>query len=311
MSLLVPTKQDYRDARNGYERLPEYKQKLRQFTGETPEKYPWQFEVAQDFFVQSDSQTDDFKFRYAEDFGIKKPWDQIVKEVQQLNQELDKVQYKLLFLARHGQGYHNVVVNKYGPEAWREKWHNLERDGDIVYGPDPELTEIGLNQGKENNQIWTQQIKNGCPVPTKYFVSPLQRSCMTLWLTMKGLFPANYKVLIVEKIREVIGFHLCNKRDTKTAILQKFGQHNFVTEPGFAEQDELYTEEEELFEDHCIRINHFLQDLFEDYKNDDFINVTSHGGTIKCFLAVMGHRNFTISTGGMIPVVVRATKTNQ
>lgn len=312
MSLLIATEQDHRDARAGYERLPIYKQRLQELHKQTDEngqfKYNWEFQVVDGFFVQSDEKTDDLKFHYGDDFGIQKPWDQIVSEIEQLNRQSADVQYKLLFLARHGQGYHNVVVRKYGPQKWREKWHKLGRDGDMVYAPDPELTEVGINQGKENNEIWNQQVQNGCPIPSRYFVSPLQRSCMTLLLTMKELFPENYHVLIVEKIREIIGYHLCNKRATKTEILAKFGPHNFLTEPGFPEEDELHTEEEELFDDHCIRINEFLQQLFNQYTEDKFINVTSHGGTIKCFLAVIGHRNFTISTGGMIPVVIKATK---
>lgn len=312
MSLLIPTEQDYRDARSGYDRLPLYHEQLQQLhqirDHDGQFKYKWEFEVVDKYFAQSDENTDDFKFHYGQDFGIKGTWDHLISEINQLNKQSHEVQYKVLFLARHGQGYHNVVVRKYGPEQWRAKWHSLGTDGDIVYGPDPELTEIGINQGKENNQIWAQQIKNGCPVPSKYFVSPLQRSCMTLLLTMKGLMPSNTNVLIVEKIREIIGYHLCNKRSTKTEILKKFGDDNFITEPGFTENDELYTEEEETFDHHCIRVNDFMQQLFNDYRDDEFINVTSHGGTIKCFLAVIGHRRFTISTGGMIPVVIRGTR---
>lgn len=312
MSLLIPTQQDYKDARAGYERLPQYKETLaskreaRNSEGELT--YKWDFEVLDGMFKQSSEDTDDLAFNYAtHDFGITKPWADIVSEIDSLNQQDPKTQYKLLFLARHGQGYHNVIVMKYGSKEWHRKWHSLGVDGDVIYGPDPELTELGINQGKENNQVWKQQLAKGCPLPTKYIASPLQRSCNTLLLTMKDIFPPNHKVIIVEKVREIIGYHLCNKRSTATEILERFGQYGFELEPGFTENDELYTEEEEKFDEHCMRINGFLQDLFNEHP-DQVINVTSHGGTIKCFLAVIGHRNFTISTGGMIPVVIKASR---
>ncbi|CAH6721857.1 phosphomutase-like protein 3 [[Candida] jaroonii] len=306
MSLLIPTQQDYKDARQGYERLPVYKEKHDQLVKQG--KIKWKFEVVPGFFKQSDNDTDDLQFNYAtNDFGIMKPWNQIIDELNQLNGSSDE-KYKLLFLARHGQGYHNVVVSKYGSEAWRNKWHNLGVDGDIIYGPDPELTPLGISQAEENNQVWHQQVKNGCPVPTKYYASPLQRSSMTMVVSMKDIWPENRQVIVSEKIREIIGFHLCNKRSSKDTILERFGKYGFETEDGFSEVDELYNDEEETFDDNCIRVESFLEDLWE--VDDKVINVTSHGGTIKCFLAVLGHRNFTISTGGMIPVVVKGSRVN-
>lgn len=306
MSLLIPNAQDYKDARAGNEGLLQFHEKLKDLRQR--KQVQWTFEVEQGYFYQSVDTTDDLKFNYAtSDFGVTRGWNEIVDELHQANTRDPNIHYKLLFLARHGQGYHNIIVNKYGSEAWRNKWHALETDGDIKYAPDPELTDLGIAQAHENNQVWSEQLKKGCPLPTKFFVSPLQRLCETLRLTMKGLMVKDQKIIICERIREIIGYHLCNKRSTKSIIVDRFAKYGFEPEDGFTEQDELYSDKEETFEENCLRVNSFLQDLFSTY-DDEVINITSHGGTIKCFLAVTGHRNFTISTGGMIPIVLKATK---
>lgn len=328
MSLLIPTKQDYTDARDGLERVPLYHENIQKLlTKRDPQSneliYPWSFEVVHDFFVQSDESTDDLNFNYAlSDFGIKKPWSQLIKDLDTLNANAkDNESYKLLFLARHGQGRHNEIINRYGAKEWRRKWHSLTTDGDFVYSPDSPLTDLGIGQAQENNAAWVDQIAKGAPLPSKYYVSPLQRSCNTLVLTWNGIIPEEKHPKVVENLREIIGFHLCNKRSTKSTILERFGKHGFVTEPGFEEEDLLYVDDiQEEADAHCLRTNKFLQSLYQedwddtnkkaDNKSNQIISVTSHGGTIKTFLAVIGHRHYTIPTGGMIPVVIKATRNN-
>lgn len=63
------------------------------------------------------------------------------------------------FLARHGQGFHNVKHNE-NPQLWDDYWSHLNTDGKIVWGPDPELTELGIEQAKDNNIAWTKEIEN-------------------------------------------------------------------------------------------------------------------------------------------------------
>jgi hypothetical protein len=38
------------------------------------------------------------------------------------------------------------------------------------------------------------------------------------------------------------------------------------------------------------------------------VSLTSHSGAIASKLRVLGHRDFPLPTGGMIPVLVKATK---
>lgn len=61
----------------------------------------------------------------AENFGLLPndttvpQWGEFKKEIARLNEEADEdVRYKVLFMARHGQGYHNTAVKFYGQEMW-------------------------------------------------------------------------------------------------------------------------------------------------------------------------------------------------
>lgn len=322
MSLLIPSECDYEDAHAQPEIEQLYQKKLQQVTEQ--EDLKWTFETVQGFFKQSDPATQDLLFRYTEDhLGRVLSWDEIRARLHDLNlAAADNEVYKLVFCARHGQGYHNYVVDKYGIDAWNEKWYALGTDGDVTFGPDPMLTELGIAQAKENNEVWRKEIElHGGSVPSKFYVSPLQRSCWTLKYTWDGLKPASTRPLIMESIRETIGKNLCDKRSSKSVIQQRFPDYDI--EPGFSEDDQLFTSERETSEDLCIRVNRFCQGLFEkDWdasKNavakqraidGSIINTTTHAGTIRSFIVVFGHRRFTISTGGMVPIVVKATRKN-
>ncbi|GEQ68624.1 hypothetical protein JCM33374_g2292 [Metschnikowia sp. JCM 33374] len=324
MSLLVPSECDYEDAHAFPELESLYEEKLQGAVAKSPQEFPWRFEVVPGFFQQADPETDDLHFRYTEtNMGRKKPWAQIQSELKELNATApDNVCYKLIICARHGQGFHNYVVDKYGIDAWNEKWYNLGTDGEVVFGPDPMLTDLGIAQAKENNQAWTSEVReHGAPIPSKFYASPLQRSCWTSVYTWEGLRPSDKHPLIIEKMRETIGQNLCDKRSTKTVIEERFSRYGFETEAGFAEEDPLHNPRREAAEELALRVNSVCQQLFdEDWDNaagkvdktkaaeNSIISTTTHAGTIRSFIVVFGHRRFTLSTGGMIPVVVKATR---
>lgn len=322
MSFLIPTVADHADAHEEAEEEVKYHQKLQQL--KQFEQSPWAFEVIKGFFKQAEPETDDLKFNYAtEDMGRLKPWSTIIEELNQLNANANSNEcYKLLFLARHGQGYHNVVINKYSYEEWYRKWYKETHDGEVQFAPDPMLTDLGINQAKENNALWADQVAKGAPIPAKFFVSPLQRSSHTLVHTWSGLKPETARPVVTEAIRETCGLNLCDKRSSKTVIHERFGKHGFVFEEGFTEEDEFFDHDNrEPLHQHALRTNQFLQNLFDqDFDktrnqvdrakahSNTFISTTSHAGTIRTFIMVLGHRHFTISTGGMIPVVVKARR---
>lgn len=326
-SLLIPSARDRVDSHADLDQDELYYERISQLQN-TPDSahmdaYPWSFSPVSGFFKQTDPNTDDLMFNYTEeDLGRLHPWKDIVEQMDELNKNSPENEcYKVLFLARHGEGWHNIASHKYPSEEWMRKWRFLGTDGELTWGPDADLTELGIRQAKENNMVWKDQIAKGAPIPSKFYVSPLKRSCHTLNYTWENIDIPN--PIVVEKLRETIGIHLCHKRSTKSEIKENFPSFHF--EPGFSETDELekaYSVNREKLHEQFLRVNEFLQELFEQdwdntkghlneeqLKNNTFLSITSHAGTIRSFITVINHRKFTIPTGGMIPIVVKGTRT--
>lgn len=273
------------------------------------------------FFAQDDPKTDDNAYdEKKHDFGlIKDSWETLMKDFEQLRKEADtNTRYKLLFLGRHGQGYHNLAILKYGQEAWDEKWSKLNGDGETVWGPDPELTGLGVQQAKDNNTAWKEQLPKGIPKPEIFYVSPFIRAIDTMQYTFDDIFlnvgnPRVSPPLVVEDLREDNGEHTCDSRSKKSQLAARFPR--VVFEDGFPEDDETWRPDwRESFEEHKVRTRRFLNKLFAlDWdepleKQAKYVSVTSHSGTIATFLGCIGHREFSLGTGGMIPVIVKSTK---
>lgn len=303
-----PSKLDVLDSRLSSEDTIAFQNELHK-QQEQKQEY-WKFEIVPDFFKQSDSETDETTFNYLkESFGRVKSWENVFDGLDRLNETAgSNVCYKVFFLARHGQGYHNLAHDKYGNDAWNDYWSKINGDGEIVWGPDPELTELGQNQAKENYKQWQIELKDGCRLPTKWFVSPLSRSIDTLTLTWENITKlVEARPLIKENIRETIGVHTCDMRSTRSIIDSKYSPKGYLIEPGFAEKDIYFKKDyRETVREHALRINEFFQEIFN--VKDDIICVTSHSGSIRASLLVLGHRQFSVGTGGMIPVFVKGTK---
>ncbi|KAG5638095.1 hypothetical protein H0H81_001862 [Sphagnurus paluster] len=172
-------------------------------------------------------------------------WDKFFGQIEKLNKAADKyTSYKVFFLSRHGQGFHNLAESKYGTAAWDDYWSKLNGDGDIVWGPDPELTDLGVTQAAAAHDAWKTEIKAGIPLPGRYYVSPLTRALKTLEITIQGLTPPAKLVrpVVLEDLRETYGVHTCDKRRSKTYIQGRFP--GFAIERGFAEEDPLWDADE-------------------------------------------------------------------
>lgn len=275
------------------------------------EKQTWKFSIVPGQFCQSLDETNDQDFDYlTQHFGVVGSWEDTVQKLHALNNASDdKTAYKILFLARHGQGFHNVAHDMYGDDAWNSHWSKLNGNGDIVWGPDPELTELGIQQARDNREQWKKEVANGCPVPTKFFVSPLRRSVDTLIYTWESISDTRtLHPLIMENLRETTGVHTCDKRSTRSEIAEKYEPRGFVIEPGFSEKDVLYRPDyRETVGEHAIRVNRAFQQIFTSTP-DPVLSLTSHSGTIRAQLLVLGHRSFAVGTGGIIPVFVKAER---
>ncbi|KAG6895881.1 hypothetical protein C0992_011802 [Termitomyces sp. T32_za158] len=169
-------------------------------------------------------------------------WSTFFDQIHTLNEEADNsTSYKVFFLSRHGEGFHNVAEAKYGTPAWNNYWSKLDGDGEIVWGPDAELTETGKTQAAAASEVWRSELAAKLPVPGKFYVSPLSRALQTLEITFNGLLPERESkwATILENCREVYGVHTCDKRRTRTYIRATFPE--FCIERDFSENDILWT----------------------------------------------------------------------
>ncbi|MCJ1338970.1 hypothetical protein MMC09_004259 [Bachmanniomyces sp. S44760] len=234
-------------------------------------------------------------------------WQRFEAEVDRLNRQSPKsVVYKVLFLGRHGEGFHNVAERKYGTEAWDTYWSKLDGDGTLTWA-DAHLTETGIKQAHIAGHFWAEEIKEEkIPLPEGYYASPLDRCLTTATITFQGLdSPAEYEFrpVVKELLREVNGVHTCDQRSPKSEIQRRHPKARF--ESSFTEKDELWQpDERETDAKVDERLKRLLDDVFEN-DHASFVSFTSHSGAIASILRVLGHRKFPLVTGAVMPVLVR------
>lgn len=73
----------------------------------------------------------------ADSFGLldksEDRWQSFKTRIERLNAESDEhTVYKVLFMARHGEGWHNVAEKRYGTPEWNRYWSRLNTDGEIT-----------------------------------------------------------------------------------------------------------------------------------------------------------------------------------
>ncbi|GAA5850732.1 hypothetical protein JCM3766R1_000188 [Sporobolomyces carnicolor] len=272
---------------------------------------PTNYSIVDGFFHQSATHGTDEDSLERRSFGLidtsKERWSRFQTDIDRLNEASDShTSYKVFFVARHGQGWHNVAESKYGSDAWNNHWSMKYGDGNLTWGPDPELTPLGRSQARRMNAAWKKEIQAGVPLPAKLYSSPLSRAALTLDLTWKDLLIDNGDVtpLFVEHLREVIGVHTCDQRSRKSNLKQQFPSFDF--DIPFSEHDQLWDPDfQESPKQQALRIQQLLNRIFATDPSQ-YISITAHGGVIASFLRVVDHPKVSVSPGGMIPVVVKA-----
>ncbi|CZS96299.1 related to PMU1-high copy suppressor of ts tps2 mutant phenotype [Rhynchosporium agropyri] len=275
------------------------------------------------FFLQDDLSTNPSGFDYATtNLGLinriydtddeNRPdwtqWQKFEHYVWRLNRGSGRsVQYKVLYLGRHGEGYHNVAESYYGTELWNCYWSLVDGNGTSVWA-DARVTPNGIAQAEKANAFWANSIKTTkIPLPESYYTSPLTRCLQTANLTFASLpLPGGKPFIptVKEFFREGISGHTCDRRSTKSYIQSSFPRYNI--ESSFTERDELFRPLfAEGFSNQDIRSKAVLDDVF-DSDDSTFVSVTIHSGAINSLLRVLGHRPFRLETGQVIPVLVKA-----
>jgi len=196
-------------------------------------------------------------------------------------------------------------------------WDNYKSkefaDDEYAWGPDPDLTPLGVEQAQGAKNAWVLGRQEGVPLPEAMYCSPFRRAIRTCHITFGGWFlPQDVHgdvngiyPIIIEDFRETLGVHTCDLRSPRSKIEAEFGPL-FKFENGFVEDDELWTKDHrELGEEHDVRTRRALAEIMA--VDGAFVSVTVHDGVIRSVLRVTGHRTWQMQTGGVIPLLIKAS----
>ncbi|KAM3069432.1 putative phosphoglycerate mutase pmu1 [Clarireedia jacksonii] len=278
------------------------------------------------YFKQDDQNVDAKLFDYAaENFGLidreydtdrdfdperkLTQWQRFEHHIHTLNRQTPlNVQYKVLYLGRHGEGYHNIAETTYGTPAWNCYWSLKDGNGTATWA-DSHLAPTGISQALLAHDFWqTLLTTQKTSPPQSFYISPLTRCIQTATLTFTNLTlpstsPMPFNPTIKELLREGISAHTCDRRSSKTYIHTLAPTFKF--ELGFPETDPYWRPlVSETPDSQDQRSKALLDDVFNN-DNSTFISFSTHSGEINSLLRVLRHRSFSLSTGAMIPVLVK------
>jgi len=289
-----------------------------------PSSVYFNYTTVKGYFQQDDPATSPTGFDYsATNFGLINQtytgqtdssltqWEAFAEEVDRLNAAAPKgTSYKLLFMGRHAEGYHNAAESFYGTPAWNCYW--AVREGNATaYWNDAHLTPAGIESAEKANAYWKSRIaEQKIKTPEQFYTSPMARCLETAQITFGDIDLPESKPFVPtvkEYLREGISLHTCNHRSNKTWIQETYP--GYTIEEGFPEYDELYngiTSETEAAQD--VRSKTVLDEILGCKSAKTVISITSHSGEISSLLRVLGHQPFRLSTGSIIPALIKVDR---
>ncbi|RMD44747.1 hypothetical protein DV735_g323, partial [Chaetothyriales sp. CBS 134920] len=239
-----------------------------------PEEWYYNYTAVGGYFLQDDPETDAASFDFKEhNFGLIDQayesdgsisavsaasltgWQRFAHHLVWLNEgpsaPRKTTSYRLLFLGRHGQGYHNVGEAYYGTEHWDCYWSLQDGNGTVTWA-DARLTDLGIAQARDAHAFWLRQItEQQMTTPASFYVSPLDRAIHTADLAFRGLplapwggraqqhqdGPVPYRPLVKELLREGNGLHttvisFTAHSGTIAAILEVVAHRKFPLQTG-------------------------------------------------------------------------------
>ncbi|KAH9863037.1 hypothetical protein IAQ61_009312 [Plenodomus lingam] len=284
------------------------------------------YSVVPGIFQQDDPATDPSTFNFtASNFGlIPRPypsdpscpnpqqatqWQRLSHYITTLNAQANSSdRYTLLFLGRHGEGFHNAAESYFGTPAWNCHWAVRNGNATVTWA-DAQLTPLGAQQATQVRDFWQHLLTDEkISPPDSYYTSPLYRCLTTADLSFSTLdLPASkpFKPIVKEFLREGISAHTCDRRSDKSFLERQFPA--FAFEAGFQEEDPYWMEmKTEPRENQDARSKAVLDDIFGGDRAS-YISVTAHSGAVSSLLRVLNHRPFRLSTGSAMPVLVKIT----
>ncbi|KLU84706.1 hypothetical protein MAPG_03745 [Magnaporthiopsis poae ATCC 64411] len=207
--------------------------------------------------------------------GKAKPWERLQAYVQHLNQESPAgTLYKVLFLTRHGFGYHNEAEARVGREAWNvSSCTSVREDWGILLNPPQDH--------------WSHLDGDGQVVWADSELNPV----------------------VKELLRERLTDHTCDRRSARTWIAENYPDYDI--EPGFTEKNELWRGDRwETEKEHTARKQEALDDIFSTDGNV-FISLTLHSYAMSAILEVVNSPTFRVQEGTTVAMLVKAEEVGQ
>ncbi|CAL9728415.1 probable phosphoglycerate mutase Pmu1p [Monosporozyma unispora] len=237
-------------------------------------------------------------------------------------------EYKLLLLARHGQGFHNAATDKYGQEAWNSYWCSLPGD-ENGYWVDSKLTELGQKQVSETgSQVLLPIVLQLGFLPHKFYSSPMRRCLETFIGSWGEVFSAKTDLInkngilnidIIEELREMLNGYTCNNRISHSEAIKQY--QNYKTHSGvqlhwnyddiYPELDAMWTstlrETKSMMDERImIALNKILTKSTSDEK---LISITCHAYAIDSILRITYHPAIKhLGTAKVVPLIIEVEK---
>lgn len=246
-----------------------------------------------------------------------------------LLQELPKG-HKVLLVARHGQGFHNIAYAHYGEEDWDNHWSKLDGDSTSSWF-DAHLSPVGITQVERTGSLIFEKELGPDIVPDAFYSSPLRRCLETFkysWSKKTALTketPHSLDLHILENLRETLGEHTCDKRQPQAVTIKEYSADTtgFMTlqnspewpinmdyEPGFSNEDQLWkADHRELDGEMDLRLEKALNQIWnveKHHPDHKLISITCHEGVIRSILRVLKHEPIPfMETSGVVALVVK------
>jgi broad specificity phosphatase PhoE len=187
----------------------------------------------------------------------------------------------------------------------------LDGDEQITW-VDSHLNDKGIEQAKSLGRFWSDAVKNDMvPLPGTIFTSPLARTLETTRLVFANVIEdhgAHFQPIVKELLRERLTNHTCDRRSTLSWIKDHYP--DYIVEPGFSEDDVLWSSSrEETAEEHVARKQRLLEDIFENDRNA-FVELTTHSYAVSAILEAVDMAGFRVREGSSVALLVRAERTS-
>ncbi|KAE8965697.1 hypothetical protein PR003_g29725 [Phytophthora rubi] len=203
------------------------------------------------------------------------------------------VRSKLVVFLRHGEGIHNVAIEKYGSDAWNSFYCKLP---EFLDAP---LTSRGIQQANEASQRLNTEVNRGLHLEL-VLISPLERALKTFTIAYQGQTNISSKPL--ELPREILGVDTCDER---RSISEKKRQYPELDFGDFeSDGDPWWTPDHRETESELeTRANKFLEILFSNMSAQR-VGVVSHSVFGAALLRVIGHREYSLGTAEFLPLLI-------